>query len=75
MFLHEQCPQIYFPVRDQQPINKTVSEGIVMTHFAFAFAACVCLQQFLLFYNRDFVYYCLGKKSLKMPIFPCLTVL
>lgn len=74
-FLHEQFPHISFPVRDQQSINRTVSEGIVMTHFVFAFAAYVCLQQISVILQQRFCLLLSRKKNLKMPIFLCLTVL
>lgn len=70
MFLHKQFQHIHFPARDQQSINKTVSEGIVMTHFVFVFAACVCLQQISVILQQRFCLLLSWKKNLKMPIFP-----
>lgn len=70
MFLHEQFQHIYFPGRDQQSINKAVSEGVVMTHFVFAFAACVCLQQISVILQQRFCLLLSWKKKSKNAHFP-----
>lgn len=70
MFLHKQFQYIHFPARDQQSINKTVSESIIMTHFVFAFAACICLQRISVILQQRFHLLLSWKKKSKNAHFP-----